>query len=349
MRRFALLMAVCAIVMGIGAGSASAFVGGGRAPSEAPPITYGQKYIGELNNHSEDSNYAHGHEATVALYKLPPLGTRDQLTVNWQEAPYTHRSQFPIEMLLLQGINDFNWGEVFGDTAFNCCESGHQVSGSGTAQTPITVQTADSTSSYLVFFANAEVESSEPQYFETYPYSFSVEAPRHYLGVSLGPVSKVAINGYLHATATLVTGAPAPDGTPFTLTGTWSGGAYTSTVTSGGGQITYPLAMPETAVGHDVEFVVTSAASAEYQASTSPKMFAEVTKPPTPPAPAPPPKPVDLCKKAASKALALARKYKRQLRNGERFRGRHRRRLLKMGHATEREFLAARSAKQAAC
>ena len=346
MKRFALLTAVCAIVMAIGAGSASAFVGGGRAPSEAPLITYGQKYLGELDNHSEDANYAHGHETTVALYKLPPLGTRDQLTVNWQEAPFTHRSDFPVRMLLLQGVNDFNWGEIFGDTAFTCCESPYQVSGSGTAQTPITVQTADSTSSYLVFFSYAEEPSNEPQYFETYPYSFSVEAPRHYLGVSLGAVSKVATNGYLHAAATLVTGAPAPDGTPFTLTGTWSGGAYTSTVTSGGGQITYPLALPETAVGHDVEFVVTSAASAEYQASTSPKMFAEVTKPP---APAPAPKPVNLCKKATNKALALARKYKRQLKNAERVRGRHRRRLSKMGRATEREFLAARSAKQAAC
>jgi hypothetical protein len=353
MRRMVLLVGVVAVAMSIGVGSASAFVGGGRTPGEAPLIAYGQHYLGELDNHLEDANYVNGYRDTVAIYKLPALSTRDQLTVDWQEAPFTHESGFPVQMVLLQGVNDYNWGEVFADTALHCCgETSFKVSGSGTAQTPITVQTADSTSSYLMFYATAQAESDEPQRYETFPYSFSVEPPRHYLGVSLGAVSKVATNGYLHATASLVTGAPAPDGTAFTLTGTWSGGAYTSTMTSGGGQVTYPLALPETAVGKDVEFVVTSAASIEYQAATSPKVFAEVTKPPAPPAPpapAPAPKPANLCKKATNKAHALARMYKRQLKNAERVRGRHRRRLLKKGHATEREFLAARTAKQAAC
>ncbi len=347
MRRFVLLALLCVMAMTIGVGNASAFSGGGRSPSEAPLIAYGQKYVGELDNHENDANYTTNH-ATVAIYKLPPLSTRDQLTVNWQVAPFTHESGFPVQMILVQGVNDFNWGEVFGETAFHCCGgSPYEVSGSGTAQTAITVQSADSTSSYLMFYASAYVESSEPQNYETFPYSFSVEPPRHYLGVSLGAVQKVATNGFLHATATLVTGSPAPDGTPFTLSGTWSnGGVYTATATSVGGQITYPLSLPETAIGKEAEFVVTSAATAEYQAATSPKLEVEVTKPPAPPVA---PKPANLCAKATNRAHVLGRQYKRQLKNAERLRGRHRRLLLRRAHATERKFIAARAAKKAAC
>jgi hypothetical protein len=345
MKRLWLLMGVLVCVLAVGAGSASAFTGGGRKPSEAPLLTYGQKYVGELDNHQDDANY---NSETVAIYKLPPLSTRDQLTVNWQVAPYSHRSGYPVGMLLLQGINDFNWGEVFGDAAFDCCgEPPYEVSGSGTAQTPITVQNTDSTSSYLLFYAYAGTDSDEPLELETFPYSFTVEPPRHYLGVSLGSVDKVATNGFLHATATLVTGAPAPDGTAFTLTGTWSsGGAFATTATSVGGQITFALALPETAVGKDVEFTASSAATGEYQSATSPKLFVEVTKPPAPPAP---PKPVDLCTPATNKAHAWARIYKRRMKDAERARGRARHRLLNRAHSAERKFITARAAKKAAC
>jgi hypothetical protein len=220
-------------------------------------------------------------------------------------------------------------------------------SGSGTAQTPITVQNTDSTSSYLLFYAHAETDSDEPLDLETFPYSFTVEPPRHYLGLSLGSVSKVAANGYLHATATLVTGAPVPDGSPFALTGTWSGGGvFTVGATSVAGQITFPLAMPETAFGKDVEFVATSAATSEYQAAASPNLSVEVTKPPAPPAP---PKPVDLCTPATNKAHAWARIYKRRMKDAERARGRARHRLLNRAHTAERKFIAARAAKKAAC
>jgi hypothetical protein len=344
MKRLGLLMGVLVCVLAVGTGSASAFTGGGRKPSEAPPLAYGQKYVGELDNHKEDANY---NETTVAIYKLPPLSTRDQLTVNWQVAPYSHESGFPVRMLLLQGINDFNWGEVFGNASECCGEAPYSVSGSGTAQTPITVQDTDSTSSYLLFYAGAYRDSSEPTRLETFPYSFSIEPPRHYLGLSLGAVEKVAANGFLHATATLVTGAPVPDGSPFTLTGTWeSGGAFTTTATSVAGQITFALAMPETAFGKGVEFVATSAATSEYQAATSPELEVEVTKPPAPP---PPPKPVNLCTPATNKAHAWARIYKRRMKNAERARGRSRRRLLHDAHAAERKFIAARAAKKAAC
>lgn len=209
------------------------------------------------------------------------------------------------------------------------------------------MQNTDSTSSYLLFYAYAGTGSDEPLDLENFPYSFSVEPPRHYLGLSLGSVQKVATNGFLHATATLVTGGPAPDGSAFTLNGTWSGGgAYTTTATSVGGQITFALAMPETAIGHDVEFTALSAATSEYQAAASPKLYVEVTKPPAPPAP---PKPVNLCAPATNKAHAWARIYKRRMEDAERARGRARRRSLHRAHTAERKWIAARAAKKDAC
>jgi hypothetical protein len=347
MKRFVVLMAVvAAAMMAFGVGGASAFEGGGRSPSEAPLVTYGQHYSGKLDNRKEDSNYVG--RATVAFFKIPPLATHDQLVINWHELPYAHRSEFPVCMAFVEGVNDSNWGEILESSAGRdgYCEEDapiHDVSASGTAQTSITVQNADA-NSYVEFFAPAsETESTK---FETYEYDFSVEAPRHYLSVALGAVQKVAANGALHATATLASGAPAPDGLGFTLTGTWrNGGVFTATAASVGGQLTFPLALPETAYKQYVEFIVTSAATAEWQAASSLKLTAEVTKPPVP-VPAVEPQ---ICTKATNRAHVLARQYHRQLRHADEARGRSRRLRLREARATGRRLDAAKAARKAAC
>ena len=112
MRRFGVLvMVVLAATMTIGVGSAAAFEGGGRTPGEAPLVTYGQHYTGTLDNRAEDSNY--GGLRTIALWKIPPLLTHDQLVVNWHELPFAHDSDFPVSMMLSQGVNEYDWGSVF--------------------------------------------------------------------------------------------------------------------------------------------------------------------------------------------------------------------------------------------
>jgi hypothetical protein len=338
MRRLVLVIGVVALTMAIGVGSASAFTGGGKQPSEAPTIAWGQHYEASLGNSRAEANYIPSccYSYQVAIYHLGSLSVHDQVAVNWHVLPFAHESGYPVGMILVENVTDFTWGSTFGNR-----ETYYNVSGSGTARDEITVQNS-SANDYLEFYSRADETNS--QEFETYLYDFSVEAPRHYLSLSLGSVQKVAANGYLHATAALATGAPVPDGYPVTLTGTWSGGGvYTMAGSSVAGQVTFPLAMPETAFGKSVSFVVSSPASAEYQAVTSTTMNAEVTKPPAPPAPP------DLCPAATNKAHGLARKYKRQLKNAERLRGRHRRRLLHKAHATERQFIAARAAKKAAC
>ena len=344
MRRFGVLvMVVLAATMAIGVGSASALSGGGKKPSEAPLVAWGQHYEATLGNALSEANYvAPGccdEGSQVAIWHLGPLSVHDQIVLNWHELPFAHSSgYFPVKVFFVENAEDFNWGSIFGEG-----RGYHEVSGSGTARTEITVQNS-SANDYLEFYSRAEATSS--QEYETFPYDFSVEAPRHYLSVSLGSVQKVAPTGALHATATLATGAPAPDGLGFTLTGTWgNGGTFVTTGASVGGQITFPLAMPETAYKQSVTFVATSAATAEWQAATSPKMTVEVTKPKVP-APAVEPQ---LCTKATTRAHVLARQYHRQLRHADAARGKRRRRLMREARATGRRLDAAKAARKAAC
>jgi hypothetical protein len=343
MRRFGVLvMVVLAATMTIGVGSASALSGGGKKPSEAPLVSWGQHYEATLGNNHAEANYLEGEccgigSSQVAIWHLGPLSVHDLVVVNWHQLPFAHSSEFPVRMLFIENIEDFSWGSTFSHT-----RSGYAVSGSGTARTEITVQNSSS-SDYLEFFSSAT--RTNAQEFETFPYDFSVEAPRHYLTVSIGSVKRVVANGALHATATLATGAPAPDGLGFTLTGTWEGGTFTTTGASVGGQVTFPLALPETAWKHSVEFVATSAATPEWQAATSPKITVEVTKPKVP-VPAVEPQ---LCTKATSRAHVLARQYHRQLRHADAARGRNRRRLFREARATGRKLAAAKAARKAAC
>ena len=112
MRALVAMVGLIAAFAACTATSALAFEGGGRKPSEAPLVTIGQHYTGKLNNHKNDSNY--GGYAEVALWKLPPLTTRDVITVDWNSAPFTKSpGSFPICLVLIEGVDDFNWGTVF--------------------------------------------------------------------------------------------------------------------------------------------------------------------------------------------------------------------------------------------
>lgn len=350
MRKLTLLVMVCALALVATAGSATAFEGGGRSPSTAPTIEWGQHYVGQLNNHRDDANYTFGAD-TVAFYRLPPVSTRDVVTVNWHTLPSTRESsRYPVTLLLFQGVDDFNWGTTFEDLT-DCCSSAgiYQVSGSGTARSEITVQQTDSSATYLAFYSRADV--TDPAFLETYPYDFSVEAPRHALTLSVPPVNTVATNGQLRASVAGVTGQPAPDGQTYTLTATWSGGAWTGTSTTGGGNMTFQLSLPEAAKGRSVKFVVSRPADSQFQAVESAGFYAEVTGPYVPPAPkAPKPKPNKACKKASAKVETLARQRHRLQRNLHRAKLRRVKRSVrhKLGEVTH-DWHAAQATADAAC
>jgi hypothetical protein len=346
MRRAVAVAVVMVSALGLGASSASAFVGGGRAPSEAATIAWGQHYTGELNNHKEDNNYGGFRE--VAFYRLPPVSTHDVVTVNWHALPFTHGSGFPVCMILAQGIDDFSWGAVLHSTVEQgyCRSSGpvYELTGSGTAKTEITVQNTDLSSSYLEFVTIDE--QTEPARFETYPYDFSVEAPRHALTLSFPAVTSVPANGTLSASITGATGLPAPDGLVYTLTANWkNGGVAIFTAPSVGGHVTFPLALPESAFNQRVRFIVSRAPDAEFQAVESPAINAKVTAPVAPPAPVP----SAACKKKTTKVRSLRRQHHRLQANARRARGPRKQRLQHRAHHVGHELHAAREEAKTAC
>lgn len=340
MRKVIAAGATISIAMLVIATSVSAFEGGGRKPSEAPLITVGQHYTGQLNNHKDDANYG-GYEE-VALWRLPPVTTRDVVTVDWHALPFTHSSGFPVCLILAQGVNDYSWGSVFGNTDRRCDESGpaYSLSGSGSAHTEITVQNTDATSSYLEFFSYASRE--DPEDLETFPYDFTVQPILHYLAVAIKPVKRVSASGIIHATANLATGLPAPDGLSFNLAVTWPrAGVASYTGLSSGGVASFQLALPETAYGKTATFVVSHPADGTYQGVTTPKLEAKVAKPK-----AQPPSP---CLLAERRVLSLKRAYHRLRRRAAHARGAARGVLHRRAAHAKRRLRAAQTQADSAC
>ena len=339
MRKVIAAGATISIVMLGMVSSASAFEGGGRKPSEAPLITVGQHYSGTLNNHQDDSNYGGFRE--VAIWHLPPVTTRDVITIDWDAAPYTGEpGRFPICMAFSQGVNDFNWGELFGNVLENYrC---NELSGSGSARTEIVAQESNSNSSYLEFSSRANY--TEPSRYETFPYNFTVEPILHYLAIAIKPVKRVSASGILHATANLATGLPAPDGLPFSLAVTWPGGGVASyTSVSSAGAVGFQLALPETAYGKQATFVVSHPADGTYQGVSTPNLVVPVAKPKVAPVQASP------CEKATRHAHAVARQYKRLQRNAAFAHGATRRRLHHRALRVGRQLRAARAQADREC
>lgn len=322
---------VAVFLLGISS-SASAFEGGGRSPSAAPTIAVGQHYTGQLNNHRDDANYG-GYEE-VAFWRLPPVSTRDKVTVDWHSVPFTkYPGQFPLCMTLAQGIEDFNWGSVF-EHRSSCDNDGpfYELSGSGTAHTEITVQEATTNSSYLEFYVPAD--ETESKYYESYPYDFTLGPILHYLGLALKPAEKVSANGVIQATATLSNGLPAPDGLTFGLTVTWrEGGVAAYTGVSSGGVVSFQLALPETAYGKNVHFAAFHPADGSYQEIVAPPQTVRVLRPP---APAP-----SACELAERRALVLKRQLTRLKHNARRATGRTKRRLRHRAKQAKRRLRAA--------
>jgi len=333
MRTLGAAVAAISLAALVAASPASGFEGGGRKPSEAPLITVGQRYTGQLNNHENDSNY--GGYREVAIWHLPPMTARDVITVDWEAAPYTNRpGSFPVCMVFSQGVSDFNWGTLFGGA--DC----YSLSGSGSAHTEIVAQEPNSTSSYLEFTSRAE--ETDPSDYETYPYSFTVGPILHYLGLAIKPVKRVNANGVIRATANLASGAPAPDGLPFNLAVTWDGGGSASyTGVSSGGVVAFQLALPETAFGEQATLVVSHPADGTYQGVSSPKAYVKVARPK-----APPPSP---CVLAERRVLSLARQYRRLVRHARRAHGLSKRILRRRAAQTKRKLRAARRKAIATC
>jgi hypothetical protein len=298
-----MLFALTVLLMAslLSAAAAIAFEGGGRKPSEAPLVTVGEHYTGQLTNRQDDANF--DGDTQIAIWRLPPLSARDVLYVNWHSVPRVGSpSYFPVCMIFAQGIDDYTWGSRFTQDGGHVCEgSSFTLSGSGTARTAITVPETNSGSSYLEFFTRAD--ETAPAEFESLPYDFTVEAPLHYLGVAIRDTRRVAANGVVQATALQANGLPAPDGLPFGLTVTWDGsGSATYSGVSSAGVVSFQLALPETAYDERGTFVVSHPVDGTYMAARS-RLRMNIKQPGATP-----------CSRAAARELTLRRQYKRLLR-----------------------------------
>lgn len=333
------------LVSFIGTSSAQAtFQGGGKKPSEAATIEWGQRYVGELDNHSENANFLKdGYE--IAFWRVPAVSTRDQLIVNWQSVP-TKSGYFPVYMYFVQGVNDSNWGELFERR-----ERGFELSGSGTAASSVTVQDTDTSgNSYLEFVSRAGTSVGDGDQ-ETFQYNFTVEQPRHYLSMTLAPFTEVPANGVVDASVTKSDGSPAPDGLTFGLTVRWNDeGTASYTATSAGGNVAFQLALPESVFKRSASFIGGRGADGEYQAVETPVIRAKVTEPPPPPAPPVVKKPLPkACKKAAAHGRAIARLHHRTAAHWHRARGIERTRLHRRARMLAGKLHRAKARAKVAC
>jgi hypothetical protein len=334
----AVVTAIAAMAL---ASPALSFTGGGRQPSEAPLIAVGQHYTGQLTNRQDDANF--GGDYQVAIWRLPPLSTRDVIYIDWHSVPSTDSpGYFPVCMTFAQGIDDFTWGTRFDGTVGFGCEASrgpvYTLAGSGTARTEIVAQEA-SESSYIEFFT--EATETAPAEFESFPYDFSLEPPLHYLGVAIREQRRVAANGVIAATATRADGTPAPDGLSFNLAVTWDGGGSASyTGVSSGGVVSFRLALPETAYDKRAIFVVTHPADGTYIGASS-RLGINVKKP-IPPPPTP-------CSRARRRVASLAREVGRLQRRARHATGPARRALRPRVSRARARLRAARRHARAVC
>lgn len=304
-------------------------------PSQAPLITPGQHYTGNLSNRADDANF--GGEVQVALWRLPPLIARDVLYVDWFAVPPQSLS---LCLTFVQGIDDYNWGARFDAATWFECEAGggpaYTRSGSGTARTAITVPETNAGSSFLEFYTSAR--ETDPARFGLLPYVFTVHPPLHHLSVALKPVKRVSADGLFYATATLADGQPAPDGLGLNLAVTWPGGSATYASETLRGGAAFRLTLPRSAHGERATFVVSRPADGAYLEASSPSLRANVKEPgPTP------------CDLAKRRKLSLTRQLTRLNRRANQARGANRRDLRRRAHRTARKLRGAKGQVRALC
>jgi hypothetical protein len=237
---------------------------GGLKPSKAPLVEIGKKYFG--------TTAAGGGDTQTEYWKLPPLQAQDVVTVAWNDRDATGATR----MCLAQDIDDYNFGEhecdevnsyytYFGNESYGSARSFLEF--------PKT-----SAASFLKFYKRGYTCCGDGG-----PYDFVIEAIQHRIGASLTTVTEIAQNGTLTGSANLTSGAPVADGMIFTLSARWKDSAKKPltalyAATSVGGTLTFPLALPASAAGKKVSFLITRPADAQYLAVKSAPLKVPVSK-----------------------------------------------------------------------
>jgi hypothetical protein len=295
---------------------ADAYAGGGASIASAPTVVFGQHTFGT----TETGTY----QCYPAEFWNLSLGAGDQVTIDWASVNryYAYKAY-----IYPAGTTDFSINNVSPLENFYLGENNHAegVFATGTA------------GSYPLIFVSGSCNTKTPG-----PYDFTV-TDQHSLVATLKQYLHIKTTTVISASASLASGAPAPDGLVFTLTASWPGGGTASyNAASAGGALTFPLALPETAKGKKATIIVTRPADAQFLAAKSAQLEVPVGRG-SPPVVASP------CALASRHARAVGRRYRRLKAHAAAARGANRRRLRNRAHRVARQLRAAHSQAATAC
>lgn len=296
---------------------APAFASGGSSIATAPTIVFGQHTFGTTATGEYDCGPAE-------FWNLS-LQPGDQATIDWGA---TQRDYARGLYIYPAGTTDFSINNVETLNRYTLGENGkaEAVFSSGTGG-----------NFPLIFVAEGCDDDHNAG-----PYDFTV-TDQHAITATLSQFPHIKPTTTLTATASLVSGAPVPDGLAFTLGVTWPGGGVASyTATSRGGGLTFPLALPETAQGQTATFVVTRAADAQFLAVKSASYEVLVSRPRVVVEVSP-------CERATRHLHAVARQHARLANHAAFARGPARRRLRQRARRVARQLRAARAQANSAC
>lgn len=246
---------------------AHALAEGGKSIATAPSVVYGQQEFGNTAAGAEYPGKGCGFLG-VNTYRdqfwLLNATAGDLLTINWGGVNNTKLWLYP------PGTTDY--------TVFNyetVAEQEQNANGKNQLQYSVPVS-----GTMPLEFSVCYPESEAPG-----PYDFTVTA-QHGLSVNLLPRPHVRTNSIIYGSAALVSGAPVPDGTTFTLTANWSNGSASYSAVSAGGSLAFTLALPEELEGRTITLALNRAADSQYLEPKAAEIQTHVARPRVQPTPA---------------------------------------------------------------
>jgi hypothetical protein len=293
----------------------SAWATGGANIASAPTVVFGQHEFGNTDHGS------FGGCPDPAEYWLLSLGAGDQATIDWETTSEEYAEELNVYPA---GTTDFSINNADTLAEFGLGSNDHAES----------VFHVGATGVYpIVFYGRCDGAGG--------PYDFTATV-QHALLVTLKHYAHIKTTTVVTAVANLASGGPPPDGLAFTLTVSWGRESAAYTAASSGGNLSFPLALPETAKGKTATLEITRAADSQFQEAKSEKLEVKVGSASVTPEPS-------ACEMATAHAHSLARRYKRLKEHSFLAHGPTRRRLRRRARQVLHALKFARSEAASAC
>jgi hypothetical protein len=268
-RRTSWALALAAAATALTLAAPPAFGEGGQSIGGAPVVAYGIHETGNTANGGKgefDELCEDQFSLNLNSFWQLPVTVGDQVTIDWGAVipDSTCLTVYPI------GTNDFGLQSADPE------ESTEQGS-NGKQEMKIT---APASGNLILDFAATALYSGCTDCAGPYDFTASL---RHSLQITLNTPAVLPTNGPITATVTQNTGAPVPDGVPFWLLAKWySNGerqTYETTAGTGGGALSFPLALPYSAVGHNVTIKVGHSEDSGYTEALSNSVTVRASSP----------------------------------------------------------------------